>query len=190
MEKDLKELSIICSADEKPEVNPSYWRLYGHPLCPYVERAKLVLEHNGMRYQNVHVSLPNRPKWIFEYHTGAVPILEFPDGKWVAESLIIMEMVDDIASSVTPLYPSDPILRAQRKLFLEKFKDLGLFLFRGTLSKDEEKKRRDFKAISGLLEIIEAELKKSTTPYLFSEDCYTFVDIALLVHAERLFFFK
>ena len=73
---------------------------------------------------------------------------------------------------------------------MEKFKDLGLFLFRGTLSKDEEKKRRDFKAITGLLEIIEGELRKSTTPYLFSEDCYTFVDIALLVHVERLFFFK
>lgn len=37
------------------------------------------------------------------------------------------------------LYPEDPIVRAQRKLYLDKYRDLGLYLFRGTLSKNEEK---------------------------------------------------
>lgn len=89
-----------------------------------------------------------------------------------------------------PLYPADPILRAQRKLYLEKFKDLGLYLFRGTLSKNEEKKRRDFKQIEHLLSILEDSLNDSPTEYLFGESHYTFVDIALMVHVERLFFFK
>ena len=88
------------------------------------------------------------------------------------------------------LYPEDPILRAQRKQFLDKFKDLGLYLFRGTLSQNAEKKKKDFRAIAKLLKVLEAKLEESETKYLFNEKQYTFVDVALVVLVERLFFFK
>ena len=79
-------------------------------------------------------------------------------------------------------------------------------MFRGTLSQNQEKKERDFKQISKLLELLELNLSKSKTNYinnkkniillkiyllyLFSEETYTFVDIALVVLVQRLFFFK
>jgi len=94
----LEDMSIEMKHDKRPEINNSHWRLYGHPLCPYVERVKIALEYKGIEYQNVHVSLPHRPAWIFSMHTGAVPILEFPDGQYIAESMILMEMVDDLTS--------------------------------------------------------------------------------------------
>ena len=91
----LNEFSIETKDDKKPQVNKSHWRLYGHPLCPYVERVKMALDSKGLKYQNVHVSLPHRPSWFYEYHTGAVPVLEFPDGTAISESLILMEMIED-----------------------------------------------------------------------------------------------
>ena len=91
----LTELSIVSKDDKRPKVNQTYWRLYGHPLCPYVERVKMTLDAKGLKYQNVHVSIPDRPTWFFGFHTGALPVLEFPDGTTISESLILMEMIED-----------------------------------------------------------------------------------------------
>ena len=199
-----KELSIENKEDLKPSQNKLHLRLYGHPLCPYVERAKIALDSKGIKYQNVHVSLPDRPKWIYNYHTGAVPILEFQDGKFLAESLLIMELVDDLYHSEYfhpsdlskldhiphRLYPKDPLKRAEYKMFLENFKDLGLYFFRATLTKKNDKRQKDLDSINLLLDILENALKDSATNFLFDEKAYGFVDVALVVQVERLFFMK
>lgn len=51
-------------------------------------------------------------------------------------------------------------------------------------------KAKDFAEIKKLLDRLEASLKESTTKFLFSEESYTFLDVALLPQVERLFFFK
>ena len=44
----LKMLFIMTSNDPKPALNPTYPRLYGQPLCPYVERTRLALAARGV----------------------------------------------------------------------------------------------------------------------------------------------
>ncbi|CAI2378568.1 unnamed protein product [Moneuplotes crassus] len=190
--KTLKEFSIQSKADGKPSANTEHWRLYGHPLCPYVERAKLALKHHEAEYQNVHVSLPDRPDWFYSYHRGAVPILEIPDAsgtKFIAESTIVVEYVDDELKDKSPahaLFPSDPFERASRKMFLDKFRDLGLYMFRSILTTKEDKRSRDLSKIEELLSILEEELSTSGAKYLFGEEKYGFVDIILFCQVKQI----
>ena len=51
-------------------------RLYGHHLCPFVERVRLVLAAKGVKYQDVQVNLEKRAKWHYLLNNGFVPILE------------------------------------------------------------------------------------------------------------------
>ena len=83
----------------------------------------------------------------------------------IVSATLSMILYRNLIATYIRLYPEDPIIRAQRKLFLDKFKDLGLYLFRGTLSQNQEKKVRDFKEISKLLNILEKALNTSQTEY-------------------------
>jgi len=44
MEDDnLKDLFIFTEADPKPPVNPKYMRTYGHHVCPFAEKVRVIL---------------------------------------------------------------------------------------------------------------------------------------------------
>ena len=53
----LDTISIMDSRHAMPTPNHKYLRLYGHTLCPFVERARLVLAAKGLPYQDVEVNL-------------------------------------------------------------------------------------------------------------------------------------
>jgi hypothetical protein len=51
MEQDLLNPILILEADNpKPAVNPKFPRLYGHNLCPFVEKARLALAARNVEY--------------------------------------------------------------------------------------------------------------------------------------------
>lgn len=59
-----------------PAPNKLHLRLYGHTLCPFVERVRLVLA--DIPYQDVQINLELRTKWHYYLNNGMVPILETP----------------------------------------------------------------------------------------------------------------
>jgi len=59
-----------------PAPNKLHLRLYGHTLCPFVERVRLALA--GIPYQYVQINLELRTKWHYYLNNGMVPILETP----------------------------------------------------------------------------------------------------------------
>lgn len=79
----------------KPAVNPKYLRLYGHNLCPFVEKARLALAARNVQYQDCEMDLGKKTQWHKDINGGLAPILEFPDGTIVLESKIIMEYAEE-----------------------------------------------------------------------------------------------
>ena len=78
----------------RPPHNRNHLRLFGHHLCPFVERARLVLAAKNLAYQNVEVNLEKRAKWHYLLNQGFVPILETPTGHVIYESRIIMDYLE------------------------------------------------------------------------------------------------
>ena len=79
-----------------PETNKKYFRLYGHYMCPFVERARLVLAAKNIPYQTCQVNLERRTKWHYEVNGGFVPILELPNGDVILESFTIMQFLSQL----------------------------------------------------------------------------------------------
>merc|ERR1712224_297765 len=104
-----------------PEGNGTYIRLYGHYMCPFVERVRLVLAARNIPYQDCQVNLERRAKWHYELNGGFVPILQIPSGEVITESYLIMQYLCSLTGdepygtsykgrlSSKNLIPSDPV---------------------------------------------------------------------------------
>ena len=111
-----------------PSPNLKYLRLYGHTLCPFVERARLVLAAKKIPYQDVQVNLEKRTRWHYTINNGFVPILHTPSkgGEYgnkaaiILESRIIMDYLDAAFSGdkYLALYSSDLVERAGQEMLM------------------------------------------------------------------------
>ena len=79
----------------KPEVNKEHPRLYGHLLCPFVEKVRIALAARNVVYQNCEIDLGKKTPWHLAINGGLVPIFELPDGTLINESKILMEFAED-----------------------------------------------------------------------------------------------
>ncbi|GAB4819386.1 hypothetical protein N2152v2_006432 [Parachlorella kessleri] len=86
--------------------------LYTHTLCPYAERAFLVLLEKGAPFNLVHVDLSCKPTWYRQVNPrGLVPAVEYKGAVHV-ESLDICRWADAKLEG-PPLMPSDGSLRQE-----------------------------------------------------------------------------
>ena len=88
-------------------------KLVSHHLCPYVQRARIVLEEKSVRHDLVFVDLAAKPDWFKAISPlGKVPVL-LVDDRPLFESAAIAEYLDE----VTPgsLLPADPFERARQR---------------------------------------------------------------------------
>ena len=91
--------------------------LISHPLCPYVQRAAIVLQEKGVAYERRDIDLANKPGWLLKLSPlGKTPVL-LVDGKAIFESAVICEYLDD---TLAPrLHPHDPLQRARHRAWME-----------------------------------------------------------------------
>lgn len=92
-------------------------KLISHYLCPYVQRARIVLAEKGIDHDLEFIDLANKPAWLKEISPlGKVPVL-LADGRPVFESAVISEYLDE----VTPgsLHPADPYEKARNRAWIE-----------------------------------------------------------------------
>ncbi|WP_018152216.1 glutathione S-transferase family protein [Leeia oryzae] len=91
--------------------------LISHPLCPYVQRAAIVLAEKHIPFERIDIDLANKPDWFLALSPlGKTPLL-LVDGQPVFESAVICEYLED----TTPhqLHPADPLVRAQHRGWIE-----------------------------------------------------------------------
>lgn len=97
--------------------------LISHPLCPYVQRAAIVLLEKGIPFDRINVDLSAKPAWFLAMSpTSKVPLLQIHGGdgthQVLFESMAICEYLDETQRGA-PLHPSDPLVRAQHRAWIE-----------------------------------------------------------------------
>lgn len=92
-------------------------KLISHKLCPYVQRARIVLAEKSIAHELEFIDLANKPDWFLAVSPlGRVPVL-LVDGKPLFESAVIAEYLDEISEG--SMHPDDPYDRARNRAWIE-----------------------------------------------------------------------
>jgi glutathione S-transferase len=91
--------------------------LISHTLCPYVQRAAIVLAEKGVPFERRWVDLSNKPAWFTAVSPlGKTPVLLVGDEP-VFESAVICEYLDE---TIAPrLHAPDALVRARERGWVE-----------------------------------------------------------------------
>ena len=91
--------------------------LVSHALCPYVQRAAIVLKEKGVAFERRDVDLSDKPDWFLRVSPlGKTPVLLVGDAA-VFESAVICEYLDE---TVAPrMHPDDALERARHRAWME-----------------------------------------------------------------------
>ncbi|MBF6056787.1 glutathione S-transferase family protein [Thiomicrorhabdus heinhorstiae] len=109
--------------------------LVSFKLCPFVQRAVIVLKQKGVDFDITYIDLNDPPEWFKAISPlGQVPILK-ADGEVLFESAVIQEFVDEI----TPpsLHPQDPLIKAKHRAWMS-FSSEIIFAAHGVVTAKEE----------------------------------------------------
>jgi glutathione S-transferase len=91
--------------------------LISHTLCPYVQRAAIVLAEKEVAFERRYVDLGNKPAWFKAVSPlGKTPVLMVDDDA-IFESVVICEYLDD--TLLPRLHPADALKRAQHRAWME-----------------------------------------------------------------------
>jgi glutathione S-transferase len=97
--------------------------LISHPLCPFVQRAAIVLLEKGIQFDRINVDLSAKPDWFLAVSpTGKVPVLKVrrdnAKDAILFESMVICEYLDETQGGA-PMYPVDALARARNRAWIE-----------------------------------------------------------------------
>jgi glutathione S-transferase len=91
--------------------------LVSHALCPYVQRAAIVLAEKGVPFERRDIDLANKPDWFLKVSPlGKTPVLLVGD-EAIFESAVICEYLEETA--LPRLHPANALLRAQHRSWME-----------------------------------------------------------------------
>ena len=146
--------------------------LVSHPLCPYVQRAAIVLFEKGIAFERIDIDLAHKPAWFLKVSPlGKTPVL-LVGGQPIFESAVICEYLDETASP--RLHPQDALERARHRGWMEFGSALLNAIGAFYNASDEVALTAKVADIRRRLEQIEAEL--TTGPY-FAGERFTMVDV-------------
>lgn len=91
--------------------------LISFTLCPYVQRAIIVMAEKGIAHKRTYIDLAKKPEWFLAISpTGKVPVLRMGDDV-LFESNVITEYLDEVSPG--SLHPADPLQKAQHRAWIE-----------------------------------------------------------------------
>lgn len=182
-------LSTIQGSEQPTPPNDNQLRLYSMRFCPYAYRAHLVLNRKNIPYHVFYIDTTAKPQWYIDSvnPSGKVPTLQLINENnhpFIFESLVICEYLDEKFPEIK-LYPSDPLEKAQTKLWIERFGSISGAFYRIVFEKngDDVKEKLLGDLIAGLGDY-EKELQKRGTKY-FGGDSPNIFDYAIWPWFER-----
>ncbi|KAG7975083.1 hypothetical protein I3843_06G079000, partial [Carya illinoinensis] len=135
--------------------------VFGTWASSYCKRVEMALALKGIPYEYIEEDLTNKSKLLLHYNPvhKKVPILVH-NGKSIAESLVILEYINDCWKHAPKLLPDDPYLRAKLR-FWANFYDqkLKVSTTQIIMSRGEERERA-VKDFGEVLKVFEDGVKK------------------------------
>jgi glutathione S-transferase len=100
-----------------PAIPIPTFTLLSHPLCPYVQRAAILLTEKGIPFKRKDIDLANKPAWFLQLSPlGKTPVL-MVDDEAIFESAVICEYLDE--TQAPRLHPEHPLQRARHRAWME-----------------------------------------------------------------------
>ncbi len=92
--------------------------LVSHALCPYVQRAAIVLAEKGLPFERRVVDLANKPDWFLALSPlGKTPLLLVDGEHPIFESAVICDYLDEVHAP--RLHPEAALERARHRAWVE-----------------------------------------------------------------------
>ncbi|HDR9483444.1 TPA: glutathione S-transferase family protein [Burkholderia aenigmatica] len=154
-------------------MNTTSYHLVSHVLCPYVQRAVIVLTEKGVSFERTDVDLSNKPDWFRGISPlGKTPVLVV-SGVPIFESAVICDYLDE---TLEPrLHPLGPLERARHRAWIEFSSALLNAIGGFYIAPDESALNAKVRDIRARIEQLESAL--STGPY-FGGERFSIVDAA------------
>jgi len=159
--------------------------LISFKLCPFVQRAVIVLKHKNIDFDITYIDLNDQPDWFKAISPlGQVPVLKVGD-EVLFESAVIQEYVDE----VTPpsMQPADPLVKAKNRAWINFGSDIIFAMHGLVMAKDEEAANEKMAVITQKLSQLEAQ--HSGGDY-FNGSEFNMIDAAFAPMLMRLCFIK
>ena len=148
--------------------------LISFDLCPFVQRSVITLLEKDVPYDITFIDLSDKPDWFLKISpTGKVPVLRIGQ-EVLFESVVINEYLDEI----TPpsLHPSDPLIKAKHRGWIEFGSTLMMTHYRMMMAKDEASFRAEQDVLQTLLNRLENQIGDG--PF-FEGERFSLVDAAI-----------
>ncbi|CAN7566642.1 glutathione S-transferase family protein [Pararhizobium sp. LjRoot235] len=145
--------------------------LISHYLCPYVQRASIVLSEKGVAFERRYIDLAAKPDWFLRISPlGKVPLLAVPqagrDDAILFESTVICEYLEETQAGA-PLHPADPLTRARHRGWMEFGSSILADLWVYETTKDAEQFEVKRQVLAAKFATLEQELGDG--PYFAGE---------------------
>ena len=132
------------------------FELVSFPLCPYVQRARTVLQEKGIEHDVKYIDLSEPPPWFYDiYPLGKVPVL-LVDGEPLFESMPIVEYLDEITPG--SLYPTDVFKKAQNRSWIEYGNEILSVTFDLINTKDEKAFKQAVALLDDRFDVLEEDV--------------------------------
>jgi len=158
-------------------------RLISFKLCPFVQRASIVLEHKAIEHEIVDVDLANPPEWFLKISPlKKVPLLLVGDHV-IFESSVINEYLDE--PSPKKLHPHDIVLRAKNRSWIESGSACMWDAFHLTVKETEKEFNEVQDGLLGKFDQLEKEKAINGSPF-FNGNEFSLIDASYAPLLQRL----
>ena len=131
-------------------------KLISFTICPYVQRAMIVLNEKNISFDIEYIDLSAPPPWFYDVSPlEKVPVL-LVDEKPLFESMVICDYLDEITPN--SLYPSDTFEKALNRSWIEFGNDILDTTFNFLHENDVKKFNHLKETLIDRFEILEEEM--------------------------------
>uniref|UniRef100_A0A2N9HQL1 glutathione transferase n=1 Tax=Fagus sylvatica TaxID=28930 RepID=A0A2N9HQL1_FAGSY len=149
--------------------------LFGTWGSPFSRRVEMALKLKGIEYKYIEEDITNKSAALLKYNPvhKKIPVLVH-NGKPVAESLVIIEYIDETWKH-HPILPKDPYERANARFWAKFIDEKCLAAIWKSCFGEEKEREKAVEEASELLKFLENELKEKRS---FGGETIGLVDIA------------
>lgn len=146
-------------------------KLISFTLCPYVQRAMIVLNEKKVNFDIEYIDLSEPPPWFYDISPlEKVPVLLVNDEP-LFESMVICEYLDEITEG--DLYPIDSFAKAKNKAWIEFGNDILNSTYEFYTTNDEKRFKHLKNILADRFEVLEDEISEGD---YFNGDEFSMVD--------------
>ncbi|CDP06553.1 unnamed protein product [Coffea canephora] len=149
-------------------------KLFGHPASPFSCRVEIALKLKGVHYDFIAEDPSNKSPQLLQYNPvhKKIPVL-LHNGKPIAESLVILEYIDEVWKT-NPILPQNPHEKAKARFWANYVEEKCLPALFKTFWSVGEQYDKDKAEAGEVLKFLEDELQGKK---FFGGDSIGLVDI-------------